>query len=207
MAQIISVEPIQSPIKRLWKFFQSFESFTKLTILTSLLIIISTPFIVKNRQIFNPKAEEQATCPSLPEEKIGEKPDKDRAQLVTGLLDGKTRELSQTILKHKNVSGSEKNQLTGQLLKLAKERKSFLIEAMRKNPDAALSSILSDEERATLTTINQDCVETVATLEGTLEVLHADFFEEGVSDTSYILFTSDGKQIQLHPAGRTLCST
>lgn len=41
----------------LWKYFQSFEHFTKVTITTCLLVILSTPFIVNNMHIFNSKAE------------------------------------------------------------------------------------------------------------------------------------------------------
>ena len=60
MPRIVSIQPSQNVwnrIKGLWEYFQSFESFTKVTIITSLLIILSTPFIVGNRQIFTPRAE------------------------------------------------------------------------------------------------------------------------------------------------------
>ncbi len=74
---------------------------------------------------------------------------------------------------------------------------------MRKNPDSALSSILSEEERTALDSLSgiDNCIEISTTYEGTLEVVHADFFEDGVSNTTYTLSRSDSHKIELHPAG------
>jgi hypothetical protein len=61
MAKLLTIEPIEkSPtinfIKKKWKFFQSFDKFTKLIIITCLLIILATPFIVKNKQNYRSRA-------------------------------------------------------------------------------------------------------------------------------------------------------
>ncbi len=61
MPKILSISSngsTKNPFKSLFNVFESFDSFTKVIIVTCLLIVIATPFIVGNRQIFTPKAEE-----------------------------------------------------------------------------------------------------------------------------------------------------
>lgn len=63
MARLLSFEPIdKSPtlnfLKKKLRFFQALDVFTKLMVIAFASIILSTPFIVANTQIFNPKAVE-----------------------------------------------------------------------------------------------------------------------------------------------------
>src|SRR3989344_1597266 len=48
-------------IKKIWEYYQGLGTFNKLMVLTVILIILSTPFIVANRQIFNPRAAGECT--------------------------------------------------------------------------------------------------------------------------------------------------
>jgi hypothetical protein len=63
MARILSFRPNcpelekENPFKRIWEEFLSLDKFTKLFIITYLLIVIATPSIIMNRQIFNSRAE------------------------------------------------------------------------------------------------------------------------------------------------------
>lgn len=50
-----------NPLGAFWSYFASLDKFTKFYISIFALVIIVTPFIVSNKQIFNPKAEKDKT--------------------------------------------------------------------------------------------------------------------------------------------------
>lgn len=59
MAKILSFVNYQNKRKfpgNVWETFVSLDTFSKIFLFTALLILISTPFVITNRQIFNPKA-------------------------------------------------------------------------------------------------------------------------------------------------------
>lgn len=63
MAKILSFHPNhpelekENPLKSLWEEFISLDKFAKFFIISYLLIVIATPFIIANYQIFNPQAQ------------------------------------------------------------------------------------------------------------------------------------------------------
>ena len=64
--KILSYHPIEkSPtliyIKKIWEYLKSLDAFTRLMVFTVALIVLSTPFIVANRQVFNPRAAGECT--------------------------------------------------------------------------------------------------------------------------------------------------
>lgn len=83
---------------------------------------------------------------------------------------------------------------------LAKERKKQLIAAMRENSGAALS-IFSEDFSSQLAVYTKNCQEKSEVIEGSLEVEHADFFEQNISRTQYALNTLDRQKIAIHPVG------
>lgn len=153
-------------------------------------ISLSVYYLIQKQQESS-KREFKTTYPQVIQEEFWKIPDKERARVVTGLLDGKNRELFQTIRAYKNVQGAEKKRLEEDLKKQAAERKPLFIETMRRNPDAALRSLLPEEERLLLHRLAPNYVEEMVTEEGSLVIEHADFFTEGVSKTQYTLVMDD----------------
>jgi len=136
-------------------------------------------------------------CSPIPREEFGALPNLVKAQQNTRLL----REANQTFSKEFQEYKKTPNETKEQLLKdLAKSRKVHLLETIRSNPDEALSLLLTQEERNTVNSLTSNCVGEFETLEGELEVIHVDFFDEGLSDTRYTLITQSGERIEIHPA-------
>lgn len=127
-------------------------------------------------------------------------PDPDHARLVAGLLDGTTRKLSKIIRDYRSASILDKAEFGEEIKKLARERRAYLLETMRRDPDAAYSSLLTDEERQDVFALAPDSVETPVIEEGELEYLIGDFFDDEVSVSDYTLITVENKRIRLHPA-------
>src|SRR4030042_1345168 len=138
------------------------------------------------------------TCATLPQEEFGNKPDREKAKIAVLALAQTAKDLSLEYQGLKNQSDITKRE---NLENLGKTRKKYLLETMQRDPKGALSAILSDQERRELSAITQNCVEVTATVEGSLEVSHAVFFEDKESVTAYSLVTSDGRKINLYPAG------
>lgn len=59
VVRIISVGK-DNPIKFLWRKFNSLDFFTKLLIITIILLVLATPFIVNNYQLFHARGQTQA---------------------------------------------------------------------------------------------------------------------------------------------------
>jgi hypothetical protein len=57
MARFISAD--KNPFRSFWRKFNSLDLFTRLAIITLILIVIATPFIVQNYQLFNARGETQ----------------------------------------------------------------------------------------------------------------------------------------------------
>lgn len=129
------------------------------------------------------------------------KPDAKKMEHLVSSLEAATKELHQ---KHDRLFVKREVALTStesqNLFNLAKQRKAYLIELMRNEPDAALSFILSEKERKSLSSIAPEHIEKLTTLEGTLEVIIADNFEERISKTFYTLIIPNKERIRLYPA-------
>ncbi|OGY23210.1 MAG: hypothetical protein A2172_02415 [Candidatus Woykebacteria bacterium RBG_13_40_15] len=154
-----------------------------------------------SKAVANPSGQQivqKVYCSAEPLESFSERPDKNRAKVAASKLASVTVDLTQKQQEFKK-DGSVK--AAKELQSLLQERKSDLVETMRQNPDQALNSLLSDQERSNFAPLAQNCLERSATIEGQLEVVHADFFKEGTSTTSYTLKTDSGKKISIHPAG------
>ena len=65
MPKLLSIQLYNNREKRFflktWNFFKRLDSFTRLMLITFILFILTTPFIVGNLQVFNPKAQTAAT--------------------------------------------------------------------------------------------------------------------------------------------------
>lgn len=142
------------------------------------------------------------SCPKLPRYELGEsvKHQQENNELKTAILDTKTREMFKINRSQSKMRADQAQKLNENIINLAKERKSFLGETMRIDPDKAFRSILSDREKQTLSAVTKDCVEQEAVIEGELEVIHADNFEKNASDTTLTLITEKKERIVLHPA-------
>ena len=180
------------------------EIYIGLSVIVFLLLFASlAPYIGEKLGLISQRKDQQQafaqeTCPSIPQEEFGKKPDLERAKQVAGLLDESTKDL---LGKYEDFKKSPEEAKKKLLIESSKIRKNHLVEAIRKNPDDALSSILSVQEDKDLRELVSNCMEKEATFEGSLEILHADFFEDKVSDTQYTLTTADNQKINLHPAG------
>lgn len=144
---------------------------------------------------------ELLSCPAEPPEEFGVRPqprDRGQALLQAALLDSETREASR---RHQKLKSAQNQVQLQDLHELLKARKKHLVEAIRHDPQVAWAAILSEQERQELAAFTSTCAEIVETLEGTLEVVVADFFQEGTSQTRYTLLTRDQKRLTLHPVG------
>jgi len=132
--------------------------------------------------------------------KFGEKPVRQRADVSAAALDGTSRKISNIVRAYNTATGAQKTSLGKQLKELAKTRKDQLVEAMRQNPDAAILDLLTVKERTALLSLTSNCVEAPVILDGSLEVIHSDNFQDSVTETQYTLITAKGERILLHPA-------
>ncbi len=82
-------------------------------------------------------------------------------------------------------------------------RKQHFMETMAADPDQALNMVLTDKVRTAITARASDCVETVKTVGGKLEVQIVDYTDK-TSKNEYSLRTADGQQIILHSAKASL---
>ena len=143
------------------------------------------------------------SCPSVPLQGNLQKPNPQRAEEIASILSESTRGLSDAARAYPSAKGNQATQLKDQIQKFASQRKPLLIELMRENPDAALNYVFANNELKNIQNFSlalQNCVETQATVEGQLQILHADFFEDNVGVYQYNLITQDKKRIMLYPA-------
>jgi len=106
------------------------------------------------------------------------------------------------ILKSKNFKKAKRKknrELRKEIKRIAHERKKHLLRLIRSDPDNVLSELLTSEEREDLNAITENCVEAPDEIEGTLEVVYIDDFENGNSDQHYTLETADKKRIRIYP--------
>src|SRR3989344_4697791 len=58
----------ETPLKSIWNLFKSLDQFTKGFVIILVLILLATPFIVNNLQIFEPRAQQPGAQESVPDE-------------------------------------------------------------------------------------------------------------------------------------------
>lgn len=114
-------------------------------------------------------------------------------------IDNLNKDLSQNIKDYKNPF-SKKDQYASNINKLAADRKDLLIKTMRQNPNEAWKKILSESDRNDLSKLTNDCAETDKTIEGKIEILHADYFSDNKSIDYYTVYTASGERFLLHAA-------
>ncbi|MEK6901623.1 MAG: CARDB domain-containing protein, partial [Nanoarchaeota archaeon] len=147
-----------------------------------------------------------SSCASIPIDETIEKPNTARIQELSPLVSLGTIGAIQSAHGFSRSPQEFKENLSIQLGKFLPVRKPLFVELMRKDPNAALASVIPQSTLQTLSTIPSlpfNCAETFTTIEGTLEILHRDFFEEGIGVERYTLTTNDNQRISLHPAQST----
>ncbi|MBU0598142.1 hypothetical protein KKF61_04055 [Patescibacteria group bacterium] len=82
-------------------------------------------------------------------------------------------------------------------------RKEVVIELMKNDPEIALEQILGKDNRNIIEQTTKNCVEKIITVEGKIEIIEADDFENKVSYSSYYLKTAEGSYYELHFADVT----
>ena len=80
-----------------------------------------------------------------------------------------------------------------ELVKIAKQRKSYLLDLIRKDPDAAYSLFLTADQISSMPAQVRDYLEKDVEITGTLQIIHADDFENGKSFVSYSVYKKETK--------------
>lgn len=135
-------------------------------------------------------------CPTVPNVELGRRPNRANAARAAARLEEITRGMVGRVKgyrAHRDASGA------GQLQQLAQERKRYLVETFRERADSAVVSMLPRSYRETVLGMTQNCVESERTVEGSLEVTHEDFFQDGMTWDEYRVTTPQNEYIVLHP--------
>jgi M6 family metalloprotease-like protein len=135
------------------------------------------------------------TCPSAPA-RGGVERSPDASVQVPLRIDGAAREVWRTQRAwHRNGSTANLQALRKSL----SERKERLVQAMRVDPDAALTALLDPSDQTELSAVGANCIETETQIEGTLLVLHQDTFGASNIQTEYSLTTASGEKLSVYP--------
>ncbi len=86
------------------------------------------------------------------------------------------------------------------LEKVLAERKKILAELTRQDPESALQFVLSEKERHELYAIAPGCVEQKVFIEGTTEVLQADYLDHEIEGIQEFLVLPSGERLELQRA-------
>jgi hypothetical protein len=168
-----------------------------LSFLPIAVLLLTFPLIsilIQRQQDSRTRAFSDISCRDVPLRQFGVKlnrvtqADISQAQKLTNTFE----ELSTQVMRN-----NSDQTLKQRLSENAQQRKEKLLSLMRSNPKEARQFLLS--EKQTLPTPT-NCTEQFTEVEGTLEITHADFFEENTSDDQYIIETKDKKRIEFHPA-------
>lgn len=123
-------------------------------------------------------------------------PDANKARAIIGALDEATRKTLETF---RDAKGGDLTDESSRFPETVRKRKEILIEAVHRNPNKAIYSIMLDVDRRELSEITRNCVEKQDTIEGVLDISQFDF-EDGTSQTQYLLIVETGDTVILHPA-------
>ncbi|MEK7518096.1 MAG: Ig-like domain-containing protein, partial [Patescibacteria group bacterium] len=185
MTEILSAHHHKKNVFRsLWYQYSKLDITLKIGFVTYILLIISTPFIVLNHQIFGSKAQIQER-PQIVEE----------SNSSIGSSNTSLLQLNEKHLKAKTAE--EKSPILQEMEQASLDRKSRMLGLMIKDPKKANELALSESERLSLPKEIQDRIERKVEVEGEIEVLHQDDFENGKSRFEYFLRTPDRRDYSL----------
>lgn len=128
MPRILSVGG-DNPFKTLWERFNSLDKFTKLFIITALLIVFVTPFIITNYQTIKSRGESPRvlTSPNTPQFVSDE--------VLLKFKDATTPSQQEAILKENNATlSAEIPPIKVKVLKVNEHARDAVIEALSHNP-------------------------------------------------------------------------
>ncbi|MDP2671100.1 MAG: hypothetical protein Q8P13_01405 [bacterium] len=131
-------------------------------------------------------------CPNPSSEKVGEKPDKAKAEIYLKALQTETSNIRAESRKIGLLRSEEKIK---QDLSL---RKKDLVKAMQTCPDKAIQALFSSAEVKKYKNLAAGSLEELREFEGSLEVRHVDFAGKSGSSYEYILHTKEKKKVTIH---------
>src|SRR3989344_36981 len=183
-------------LKKLWESFSSFDKFTKFFILIIVVFMFVTPVITKQYFDTRQRADRKSDflCETIVSESNITKPDLKKIESDSIALKNRNKQIVEKIERQDLYSSRE------ELKQIVSNRKELLVKTMRQYPNIAWSEILPKDKRKILDETSKNCVETETTAEGTLDVIHADFFEDNSSIEIYTLITSKKDLVNLYPA-------
>lgn len=154
-----------------------------------LLGLLSGLYLIQHTQIFKPKAasiESSASKSVKAEDEVKEK----------------TLSLFELNKEYIGASSDEKPQVQENLANKVKERKQAVLSLIEENPAAFLRIALPSSIRDQFSDELKGDIEEEVTLEGKLEVLHTDNFEQKTSKNHFSLVTDNTEHISLYFADR-----
>ncbi len=186
MPEIISAHHHRGNVfKSLWQQYRRLDRVLKIAFVTYILIVISTPFIVLNYQIYKSKAQEQNRFLTPI-----------RTETSLQLLSTKIREINSRI--EETQDPIEKDKYLVEIKKVARERESKMIELMEDNPQMANKLAITQEERIKLPIEIQGSIERSIEVDGTLDIIHEDYIDIKKSTYRYFLNLSNNKRYNLY---------
>src|SRR3989344_688560 len=139
----------------------------------------------------------QATCSEIVPESVSQALALDAPVMSATSLANTTQEL---IKKQREFQRTGDTNILLELRTLAKVRKTEFVRIMRENPDLALKSLLPGDIAGAVASRTSNCVEETSEVEGTLEIVHADYFDQGAAEEYYSLVLPTKERVVLHPA-------
>jgi len=127
-----------------------------------------------------------------------ELPDPVHAALVGHLADRHTRDLIDLLDQWRGATGSAKTALAAEIAAAAPERRGYLAEAMRRDPDGAWTAVLEPAERDDLDALAPGNTAQPATLTGVVTSVFSE--SDAFSVVAYGLAESNGNHLSLRPA-------
>ncbi len=126
--------------------------------------------------------------------------DPERTALASYLADRTTRDLVILLERLRGATEPELAPLGVQVAAVAAERKGYLLEIMRCEPDTAFELLLSDQDRALVDLIIPGQTLQPTVLEGYATIIFAEDLSTGASALFYSLLGANGVEFQMFPA-------
>lgn len=149
------------------------------------------------RILKQPARSTAITCPTVtdaPSVLAIRDPEKDSLQIA--LADGASREIAQLVRQGRfTITDAQTRTRLGELVA---KRKQALIATIVANPSQALQATLAPNEAGVLEQSTKNCLERQTSVEGNLQVTHADF-DDGSSANEYTIMTDAGEKLLLYP--------
>lgn len=200
-----------------FEYLEKQDKKTRLALLLSaffllflLVLIITLPFqsgifsLLFGKDRIIAALKEENVCPQieLPKE-FTKKPDREKSILAIGQLRPTSETFVAEFKNYKNLSADERKNQKEQFMSQAIARKKILLEVMRYDPDTAHQALLPEQDREEAQSMTTNCIEEPTTLEGDLEIHHADYVDN-TSETVYYISTGPENRTRIHPTGHAL---